>query len=143
VGEETARVARELGCEYLLASTVGQPWKEKRNSILDSIIYVLRSIFFPRDKKPDQYLDTYEEVCKHLLVCEEKGWKTLLVMAHRHHLWRTYMVLKKKGYEVVVAPGCENISYDPESKQCWTWGGWIFIPREVLARLFYLFTGKI
>ena len=89
-----------------------------------------------------KYLDTYEMLFQAKILCRQKGWKKAIILAHPDHYWRCAMTAKKIGFEVL-AVNTSSVPYDELSVQSWTRSAIKFIPREIVARLLYLFTKKI
>ena len=91
---------------------------------------------------PGEYLDSYEVSRQGVEYCKQHGYETLLVFAHPDHIWRVMKTLKKLGIHAIAAD-TRGTPYDPLSVQIWTRSKWIFLPREILTRMFYYLTGKI
>lgn len=113
-----------------------------QKEIAEVLPEVLVNFVISKHQKSDKYLDTFE-VCRQCFnYCRDINLKKILIFVHPHHVWRTKKTLEKFGMDVFVADttGCP---YDPESAQIWTRTKLFFIPRELLTRLYYLFSGKI
>jgi hypothetical protein len=88
--------------------------------------------------RPDTYIDTEEEVNRQAAdECRKREFKTVLLVAHPHHIWRAGQNLKTHGMQVLYAPNAD-LPYDSKSSRWWLRTPWLFIPREVLVRLLYL-----
>jgi len=90
----------------------------------------------------EKYLDTYEVAIQAYELCRQYGFNNVLVVAHPHHIWRCKKALQKFGLSVY-AIDTNACPYDKLSNQIWTRSAWIFIPREFLTRIIYLFQKKI
>jgi hypothetical protein len=90
----------------------------------------------------DKYLDSYEVSRQCCEYCKMKNFKTILIVAHPHHAWRVKKIIEKFNLIGIIA-NTSKIPYDKKSIQIWTRNKFIFILREVVARLFYLYTNKI
>lgn len=89
-----------------------------------------------------EYLDTYEVLAQTAEICKKNGWGRVIVIAHPHHMWRVAQTAEKFGLEPLI-PQLPPVPYDSESIQLWTRSPFLFIPREVLYRLYLLFRGQI
>lgn len=89
-----------------------------------------------------KYLDTFEMLFQIRVMSGKHGWERAVVLAHPHHHWRCMMVAKRLGFDVLVVD-VSSVPYDKLSTQWWTRDALRFIPREIVARLIFLFTGKI
>lgn len=93
-------------------------------------------------KKPGKYLDTYEVSRQCAQYCKDNNIKKLLIFAHPHQIWRVAKTIEKFGLECICVDLC-SMPYEPKSIQTWTRSPWLFIPRELIVRIVYIFTGKI
>jgi hypothetical protein len=89
-----------------------------------------------------EYLDTYESLYQQRVFCQTKGWTKAIMIAHSDHYWRCMMVAERLGF-YVIAVDTSSVPYDKLSTQSWTRSMARFLPREILARIVYLFTKKI
>ncbi len=88
------------------------------------------------------YLDTEEVNGQVAQMCWQKGWKKVIVCTHPHHLWRAGLNLKRYGLEPFY-PYTADISYDSACSRIALRSPWVFIPREILARMLYAKKGYI
>jgi len=89
-----------------------------------------------------KYLDSFEVSRQCFEYCREKNFKTLLIFSHPDHYWRVKKTVEKFGL-IGIRANTNGMPYDWKSIQVWTKAALIFLPRELLARLYYLFGGKI
>lgn len=89
-----------------------------------------------------KYLDTYEMIFQAKRLCAQKGWGKAIILAHPDHYWRCMMTAKNLDFEIITVD-TSSVPYDKFSKQSWTRSAMHFIPREVIARLIYLFFNKL
>jgi hypothetical protein len=61
--------------------------------------------------------------------------KTVLVIAHRDHLWRCVHFTEQFGYRVVAAQDDMPSDYDPESGQLWTTSRDRYVLNDIISRL--------
>lgn len=92
--------------------------------------------------QPGVYVDTEEVNRQAARECKKRGIKTVVLVAHPHHIWRAGKNLERHGITVLFAPS-DDIPYDPTCSRWWLRSPWLFIPREVLSRLYYLSKGWI
>ena len=95
-----------------------------------------------RHQVPGKYLDSYEVSRQCFDYCRAKNFETVLFFAHPHHVWRVQKTIEKFGLIGIIGDTA-GMPYDSKSTQIWTRTKLIFIPREFLTRLFYLFSNKI
>ena len=134
--EELAYIANEAHEKYGVPLIL--QW-EIANCIKDiSKMNVVRE----HQKRGNGYLDTYEVITQAKDICKKNGWRRVIILAHPHHCWRCVMTARKLELDTLVV-ATEKVPYDYLSAQIWTRSAWIFIPRELISRFFYLFTGKI
>lgn len=89
-----------------------------------------------------KYLDTREMLIQSLEICKKRNWKKAVIVAHPDHVWRCAETAKKLGFETVIADTA-YVEYDEQSVQPWTRSRARFVPREIAARLLFLFKGWI
>lgn len=99
-----------------------------------------------------KYIDSRHIAYEAGKICHQNGWMKVGVIAHPHHQWRCLMLLKKQGFDVYPLD-CTNVRYSPNNSQPWVRGALrlnqdinplnSFIPREVVARLLFLWKGWI
>lgn len=89
-----------------------------------------------------KYLDTYEVLSQSMEICNRKGWRRVIIVAHPDHYWRVVSVAKKLGFEVV-SIDTSSVPYDMESMQFSTKNRCFWWPREIVARLVYFIRGWI
>lgn len=95
-----------------------------------------------KHQEPGKYLDTWEVTRQCAEYCRVHNISTVLFFAHPAHAWRVQKTIEK--FRLRGVPGNTiGTPYDPKSVQIWTRSKWLFIPREILSRLLYLFTNKI
>lgn len=88
-----------------------------------------------------KYVDTDEVNHQVRTQCDRHGWRTAILIAHPHHLWRARMNLAKHDIKVLV-PDTSGISYDQESE--WRNLRWPWFPLwDFLARMKYFWDGLI
>ncbi|MDH4330539.1 MAG: hypothetical protein OEV93_03230 [Candidatus Moranbacteria bacterium] len=133
--EDLAEIARELHNDLGLSLIL--QWE-----IADCLLYVSDIFVIKRHRIQGAYLDTYEMIDQVRAICDQKGWKKVVVIAHPHHQWRCVMVAKKLGLETLIVD-TSRVHYEKNSSQPWTRSSWRFIPREIAARIIYLFSGKL
>lgn len=95
-----------------------------------------------KHQAPGKYLDSYEVSRQCFDYCRANNLKTVLIFAHPHHIWRVQKTVEKFGLIGVIGDTA-GMPYDPKSIQIWTRTKLFFVPRELLTRLFYLFSNKI
>jgi hypothetical protein len=88
------------------------------------------------------YVDTEEVNRQAAREFKKYGIKTVVLVAHPHHIWRAGKNLERRGIEVVYST-YHNIPYDPTCSRWWLRSPWFFIPREIVVRLYYLSRGRI
>ncbi|MBI2175489.1 MAG: YdcF family protein [Parcubacteria group bacterium] len=91
---------------------------------------------------PGVYLDTREVLEQVAKFAESRGWSRVIIVAHPDHVWRARLAAERLGFEVFVAD-TQGVPYDRNSLQPWTRSKRRFVPREILARVFYLLRGWI
>jgi len=133
--EKLSCIAKEIQDKYSVPLILQWEIAEGIQSISD--VEVIR-----QHRRKGKYLDTYEVIAQANNICKKNGWNRVIMLAHPHHCWRCVMAAEKLGLSVAVVNTME-ISYDHLSKQIWTRSPWMFMPRELVARLLYLVTGKI
>lgn len=89
-----------------------------------------------------KYLDTLEVLVQSLEICKKKNWKKIVIVAHPDHIWRCAETAKKLGFEVAIAD-ITDVAYDEQSIQLWTKSRMLFVPREIAARILFLFKNWI
>lgn len=110
--------------------------------IADCIPDLPKAYVVEKHRIEGEYLDTYECIYQQRVFCQTKGWQKAIMIAHPDHYWRCMMVAKKLGFKVI-AIDTSSVPYDSLSSQPWTRSAIRFIPREIVARLIYLFTNKV
>jgi hypothetical protein len=101
---------------------------------IDKIIFQYQSV--------NKYLDSFEVSRQCAEYCENNNFKTILIFAHPHHVWRVKKTIEKFGLVGLVAD-TRGTPYDWKSTQIWTRTKIFFIPRELLTRLYYWLSNKI
>jgi hypothetical protein len=96
------------------------------------------------------YVDSRHIAQKAFEICKEYGWTRVGVLAHPDHQWRCCMTLKKLGIHAYPVD-CSRVKYSPKNNQPWVRAAWrlkedwnplnSFIPREIIARIYFLFKG--
>ncbi len=133
--KELARIAKRVHEKYGVPLVL--QWE-----IADCINDVSKAGVVRKHQEKNKYLDTYEVIVQSKDICERSGWRKAIILAHPQHCWRCVMTAKKLGLDTLVV-ATKKVPYDHLSDQIWTRNVWIFIPRELISRLFYLLTGKI
>lgn len=93
-------------------------------------------------RRKGEYLDTYEVLCQSWIICQARGWKRAVVLAHPDHMWRVVKTAEKLGFKTVAAD-VSSTPYDKESIQWWTRNRALFIAREIPTRVYYLLRGWV
>ncbi|MDE2213435.1 MAG: hypothetical protein KGJ34_02840 [Patescibacteria group bacterium] len=75
-------------------------------------------------------------------LCREHGWRTVILFAHPHHLWRAGKNLERHGITVVY-PSMDEIPYDRSTSRLSFRSSLTFIPREIVMRLMYWCNGQL
>lgn len=88
----------------------------------------------------DRYLSTRDVCLFQKKVCEEHGFQRVIVVAFGHHLWRAVRATERVGLEVLIPPGIQNV-YEPKSSQWFCRSSFLFVPREIMVRLYFLMRG--
>ena len=88
------------------------------------------------------YLDTNEVNRQVSEICKKNNWNYVVVCAHPHHAWRVGKNLEKFGL-IPLFPDLGGIDYHFISSRLALSFAWIFIPREVCARIRDYFKGYI
>ena len=94
--------------------------------------------------RPGTYLDTHEVHRQAALECAKYGWKKVILVSHRHHLWRAGENIKKRHHLMPLFPketAC--IPYDPKCSRILLRQPLLFIPREIWSRWSYRKQGLI
>jgi hypothetical protein len=89
---------------------------------------------------PGAYLDTEEVNRQVASVCRERHVTQVVLVCHPHHAWRAKKNLERFGMTVYL-PDLSSIPYDPGCSRKPLNSALYFIPREILARIFYYFKG--
>ncbi|MDD5431052.1 MAG: hypothetical protein PHP03_02395 [Candidatus Pacebacteria bacterium] len=123
--------------QFEIADAFSEESKIPPENFPDENIYVIRE-----HSTSDKYLDTYEVLRQAKEICDKRGWKKIVILAHPLHQWRVLMTAKKIFDEILVAEA-ESVAYDKDSVQWWTRSDIAFIAREISVRLLYLYKGWI
>jgi hypothetical protein len=96
----------------------------------------------PLQAESKEYIDSVyvTRACKKL--CDQNGWRRVIMVSYHPHLWRGKAVAEKLGMEVII-PKIRPGIYDPECSQKWMRSPWLNTPRELACRLVWLLQGKI
>lgn len=94
----------------------------------------------PQQQDAHRYLSTRDVCLFQKRVCEERGFRRVIVVAFGHHMWRAVRATERVGLEVLVPPGIQN-AYDPKSSQWFCRSPFLFVPREIMVRLYFLMRG--
>lgn len=98
------------------------------------------AVIYRHGVRPGAYLDTHEVNRQAVDISRGYGWRRVIVCAHPHHLWRAGEDLRRQGLTPLY-PDMSKVGYDPTCSRPALRTPWIFIPREILARLQYLMNG--
>ena len=104
---------------------------------------IINLFVISKHRQKGDYLDTFEVLSQTERIMTTNGWSKALVLCHPWHAWRIAMVLKKMGIKAVFPLEIRNIPFDPNSAQWWTRNKFLWILREIPARLIYLAKGWI
>lgn len=134
--------------QFLVNSVIKKYKQTKKPLIIQSecahafpLSIYIDKVISSQDMEVD-HQDTYEAVQRCYVYCKENKIKSLLVFAHPQHAWRVKRSLEKIGLHPFIA-NTKGAPYDLKSTQAWAKSEFIFIPRELFKRLYYLFSGKI
>lgn len=133
LAEVVARIAKPQHLPVILQWEVADAYSAE----VGESVYVVRS-----HRQPGKYLDTLEVLEQAALICHQHGWQKAVIVAHPDHAWRVVANACKLGF-TVLTPDTSNCPYDPESVQSWTRSAWLFLPREIVARLLCLVRGQL
>lgn len=100
------------------------------------------AVISAHELKKGAYLDTEEVNRQAAEICKVNGWKTVLLCAHPDHAWRAGKNLERHGLSVVY-PDLSGISYDPTCARRSLSSRFVFLPRELAARLLYFWKGYL
>lgn len=138
----TTRQIAELGIEF--AKKLGKPLicQAPGDEVAARLKIRPFCVIRRHELRPGAYLDT-EEVNRQVTeICRTYGWQRVILCAHPHHLWRAGLNLTRHGMTVLY-PNTSGIGYDAHCARLALQSPYIFIPREVLARILYLRKGWI
>jgi len=93
-------------------------------------------------REPGRYLDTLEVLEQALVICRQRQWTRVAVVAHPDHIWRVAVCAQKMGLTVMV-PDTSGVPYDRKSVQRWTRSSIHWWPRELPVRLLCLVRGQL
>jgi uncharacterized SAM-binding protein YcdF (DUF218 family) len=86
--------------------------------------------------------NTFEVLSEAKAVCDARGWRKVIILAHELHLWRCMKVAERLALDPV--PACvENVPFDSSSVQWWARSAPAFVCYELIARAEFLRRGYI
>lgn len=95
------------------------------------------TIVISEHRFPDKYLHTHEVLSQAKKICEERGWKKAIIIAHPYHYWRALRTTEKLGLGIITM-GIEEIPPDEKSVHPWTRRNWRIFVWEIVMRFFFL-----
>lgn len=117
------------GCQGLIA----------QHEIADELPKDIQNLWVINEsREKGKYLDTFEVLLQAGKIMHDHGWKTALIICHPWHAWRIKKVLEKMGIEAIFPYGIMYVTFDHQSTQWWTRNKFLWILREIPARLIYL-----
>lgn len=137
VSRTTAAIAK---IATALSRRFGLPWIAQFPGNLVSREATI--VIFENDLDPDFYLQTNDVSRQCSRNCSRAGWKTVIVITHPHHAWRAGKNLERYGLKVIF-PDLHAVAYDPHNARKALSSAVRFVPREVFARIWYLFRGYV
>jgi len=88
------------------------------------------------------YLDTEEVQGQLAQFCRRQGWRKVILCCHPRHAWRAGQNLRRHGLVPVYADN-RHIRCDPRCSRVALRWEWLFLLREIAAKLYYFRRGFI
>lgn len=89
---------------------------------------------------PGEYYSTVDVKRDTVAIMRQRGWRLPIEVAHRWMIIRAYFVLRKQlGADPVAISRLSSSDFDHESTQPWTRSWYVWLPREIAARLHHVF----
>lgn len=153
-----AKIAGDLSKRYNLPMIAQWEVADSSLELQDRLLHVVREAKGPKpgvfiklieklttkktNNKASRYLDSYEVLTQAAEASRMRGLKKAIIVAHSDHAWRAGKVAEKLGFQVLF-PYSKVTDFDKKSIQKYTRKRRLWRTRELLARLYYLFTGKM
>jgi len=101
-------------------------------------------IVVPRQRdRTGKYIDTKDVAQSQYAACKKGNWSRPVLFTWRPHVLRARQVTEKVfGIKVMIPDGLPK-RYDKDNSQIWLRNPFVALPRELAARMLYLFKGLI